>query len=201
MDLFRPFIAPENQHGLRSYLPVSASPLTIFAASAEQLKGKNNSQPIAALPFPLTIHAGLIFEYTHRFTPAEWNLWFYSAIVYAANCVLNDKRDPERRIHCFFYAQISLNVRLAMAAVGEIGQAILAMGHDRGAITTAEAVGFAEHVHSSEKIEEQKHSEAKSGFTMDAGFQGRNVPADDVDNLVGRFEEILLFDQFTEDIP
>lgn len=40
MDLFRPFIAPEDQHGFRSYLPLSASPLTIFAASAEQLKSK-----------------------------------------------------------------------------------------------------------------------------------------------------------------
>ena len=42
MDLFRPFLEPENQNSFRNYLPLPASPQTIFVASAKQLKGEYN---------------------------------------------------------------------------------------------------------------------------------------------------------------
>lgn len=39
LDLFRPYIAEDKQHGLRAYIPEGSSPRTIFAASVVQLKG------------------------------------------------------------------------------------------------------------------------------------------------------------------
>lgn len=40
LDLFRPYIAEDKQHGFRAYVPEGSSPRTIFAASVMQLKGK-----------------------------------------------------------------------------------------------------------------------------------------------------------------
>lgn len=39
LDLFRPYIASDQQHGFRAYWPHSSSPRTILAASVTQLKG------------------------------------------------------------------------------------------------------------------------------------------------------------------
>lgn len=39
LDLFRPYIAENEQHGFQAYVSESSSPRTIFAASVMQLKG------------------------------------------------------------------------------------------------------------------------------------------------------------------
>ena len=43
LDLFRPYIAVNQQHGFRAYAPEPSSPRTIFAASVMQLKGKSQN--------------------------------------------------------------------------------------------------------------------------------------------------------------
>lgn len=40
LDIFRPLLAAEQHSGPRTYLPLAASPTTIFAASVKQLKGQ-----------------------------------------------------------------------------------------------------------------------------------------------------------------
>lgn len=118
--------------------------------------------------------------------------------MHAANTVLNDKHDPERRLYCLLYARVGLRLRSSLIAVGEIGQAILAMGHDEGAITTTEAIRLVGSIQRNGCTEAGDEKQIKAGFTMDADLVGTNSLANNVYNLLAIFGEITIFDEFTK---
>ncbi|KAJ4369796.1 hypothetical protein N0V83_005560 [Neocucurbitaria cava] len=196
MDIFRPFIAPEQQHGFRSYLPQGASPTSIFAASVKQLKS-------------------LIFEYTSQHPPTHYNQLFPDSIIYAVNAVLKDKLDPSQRFYFFYYIHLGQKF-MSMGggrAVNGTMQALLALAHDRGAITSAEAVKFTEKFRVDEECAgggESRHGEVEgaggkegrgeNGWAVDMDLAIADTKAAAVDLLVTRFEEITLFNEFTEGI-
>ncbi|KAF1844764.1 uncharacterized protein K460DRAFT_98206 [Cucurbitaria berberidis CBS 394.84] len=183
LDIFRPFIASEQQHRFRSYLPQGASPTSIFAASVKQLKS-------------------LIFEYTYQYQPTQYNQMFPDSILYAANAVLHDRLDPERRPYFFFYMQL-FHVFGSMGggkAVNVTMQALLAIAHDKGAISSTEATQFTERLKDETSPKENEVVKTEHGWTVDMDHAIAGTAAANVDQLAHRFEEITLFNEFTEGV-
>ncbi|CAO2648429.1 Nn.00g076960.m01.CDS01 [Neocucurbitaria sp. VM-36] len=181
IDIFRPFVAPEKQHGFRTYVPQGASPISIFAASVKQLKS-------------------LIFEYTYQHPATHYNQFFPAPIVYAANAVLNDKLDPQQRFYFFYYVRLGQKFKSTGGgrAVNGTMQALLALAYDRGAITSAEAVQFMEQFRDDEYVKEAEVVRMESGWAIDMDLAIEDTAAAKVDLLVNRLEEITLFNKFTE---
>ncbi|KAI8943582.1 hypothetical protein NX059_001577 [Plenodomus lindquistii] len=183
MDIFRPFIAQENEHGPRHYLPKGASPMTIFSASVKQVKA-------------------LIFEYTYQYKPSDWHAYFPAAIIYAANAVLNDRFDPEQRAYFFYYIHVGRSFRSLSTAstVNGTMQALLALAHAKGAITSAEAVGFTDEFSDDYFAKEIKIKKVSNGWAVDMDKAASNKEAANTDFLANRFQEITLFSEFTEGV-
>ncbi|KAF2010055.1 hypothetical protein BU24DRAFT_496850 [Aaosphaeria arxii CBS 175.79] len=177
LDLFRPFLAPEIQQSHKKYLSLGTQPSTIFAASVEQLKS-------------------LLFEYTHQFPAPQWNIYIYVAVIYAASAVLNDEHDPERRMYCLFYAQCGLKHRPAVQSIGKIGESILAMGYDRNVLQQAEVAQFKKMAEYNDN--DERRGPPGGGFSVNRNSEPGNDA--DVDTLAGRFEDIVIFDEFTESV-
>lgn len=187
MDIFRPFLAPDDQHSTRSFLPISASPRTIYGASVRQIKG-------------------LIFEYTFQFQPASFNLVYPGAIIYAVNAVLNDKHDPDQRNYFFFYIEAGLRLRSLASAptVTSTFMAMLAIAYDKGVISNAEAIWWKERFNSDDdffiKNKRILSVSVKSGWAVDMHGAATNVEASSADALANRFQDITLFDELTEGV-
>ncbi|KAJ4357060.1 hypothetical protein N0V95_002798 [Ascochyta clinopodiicola] len=194
LDLFRPYIAADEQHAFRAYVPQSSSPKTIFAASVMQLKGWSwNGQH---MNLALTVMAGILFAFAIQYTPAYWNLALSGAMVFTVNAVLNDVGDKER--HNFLAFCISMSQKLLPSYVYMIEtiRAILAIATDKGAITTAEAIRIeAESV----AMQPAKHVDRSKGGWVVAPTLNDNL-AGDINTLTERFETITLFNEFTEGI-
>ncbi|KAF2855091.1 hypothetical protein T440DRAFT_415184 [Plenodomus tracheiphilus IPT5] len=183
MDIFRPFIGPEEQHGSKRYLPTGASPINIFSASVKQLKA-------------------LIFEYTYHIKPSDWNQFFPTAIIYAVNAVLNDRLDPKQRAYFFYYIHVGRSFRSLSSAstVNATMQALLAIAHAKGAITSAEAVTFTKEFSDDYFAKESKIRKVMNGWAVDMDVAASNKEAANADFLANKFEEITLFSEFTEGI-
>ncbi|KAF2647338.1 hypothetical protein K491DRAFT_784784 [Lophiostoma macrostomum CBS 122681] len=177
MEIFTPFLVAEDQHSFRSYLPLEASPRTIFAASAAQLKVLMN-------------------EYVSRFLPTEWNWWMFGAIIHLASMVTNDQSDPERYDYCLFYAQTALTLRYAIPAIGEIGLGILAMGCNKGAISSKDALATKAIFDKANTVEERESDPA--GFRLDLLDEAADDAAISVSTLVNQLKDMVLFSEFTD---
>lgn len=193
LDLFRPYIAEEQQHGFRAYVPESSSPRTIFAASVMQLKGKPKN-PAADLA--LTVHVALLFIFAIHYPPAYWNLAMTGTLVFTVNAVLNDLDDTERKNYLFFCISMSQRLLPSYVYMIETIRAILAIATDKGVITSSEAIRIDAESVALQRQEYQNRS--KGGWVV--------VPTAD-DNVIGnintlteRFETITLFSEFTEGI-
>lgn len=184
MDIFRPFLAPGEEHPSRSFLPSGASPRSIYGASVRQIKG-------------------LIFEYTFQFLPASYNLLYPGAIIYAVNAVLNDKDDPEQRMYFFFYIEAGRRLRSLGSAPTVTGtfSAMLALAYDKGVISNAEAVWWKQRFNSDPILQDNKRiTSVKSGWAVDMDAAATDVAASNADILAERFAEIALFDELTEGV-
>lgn len=194
LDLFRPYIAPDEQHGFRAYVAESSSPRTIFAASVKQLKGQY--QITHRLYLCLTLVTGILFVFAIQYAPAYWNLALSGAMVFTVNAVLNDKFDTERQNYLAFCISMSHRLLKSYAYMIETIRAILAIATDKGAITISEAI----------RIEAEsavlRHSEyndrSKGGWVVAPTINDQ--VAGDINTLTERFETITLFNEFTEGI-
>ena len=120
LEIFRPFVATEKQHGFSSWSPFSILPEAIFAASIRQLKD-------------------LMLIYTTRQPSATYNLFWHPAGMYVANAVLKDTTDPEWRFYFLLCFRAYQNLYLCFLAVEGIMQGFLAIAVASGSIDSAEA--------------------------------------------------------------
>jgi hypothetical protein len=177
LDLFRPYIAEDKQHGFRTYVPEGSSPRTIFAASVMQLKG-------------------ILFMFAIQYSPAYWNLALSGAMVFTVNAVLNDLEDQERKNYLYFCISMSQRLLPSYTYMIETIQAILAIATDRGAITSAEAISI--EVESASLQRNRRTERSKGGWTVAPTMNDNKAGA--IDTLAERFETITLFNEFTEGI-
>ncbi|KZM24620.1 DNA binding [Ascochyta rabiei] len=177
LDLFRPYIASDEQHGFQAYVPGPSSPKTIFAASVMQLKG-------------------ILFAFAIQYTPAYWNLALSCAMVFTVNAVLNDVSDKERHNYLAFCISMSQKLLPSYVYMIETIRAILAIATDKGAITTSDAIRI--EAQSAAMQRAKLINRSKGGWVV-APTLNDNI-AGDINTLTERFETITLFNEFTEDI-
>ncbi|KAF3034798.1 hypothetical protein E8E12_004363 [Didymella heteroderae] len=176
LDLFRPYIAEDKQHGFRAYVPEGSSPRTIFAASVRQLKG-------------------MLFMFTVQYAPAYWNLALSGAMVFTVNAVLNDLADQERKNYLYFCVSMSQRLLPSYTYMIETIRAILAIATDKGAITSIEAINI--EMESASLQRNRRTERSKGGWTVAPTINDNKAGA--IDTLADRFETITLFNEFTED--
>lgn len=193
LDLFRPYIAENEQHGYHAYVPESSSPRTIFAASVIQLKGMfyvSSTEPCS------NSSTALLFKFAIDYTPAYWNLSLSGAMVFTVNAVLNDLEDPERKNYLAFCISMSQRLLQSYVYMIETIRAILAIATDKGVISSAEAICIdAESV----ALQRAKYTNRCKGGWVVAPTADDNV-AGNITTLTERFETITLFGEFTEGI-
>lgn len=194
LDLFRPYITPDEQHGFWAYVPESSSPRTIFAASVKQLKGQY--QIVHCLQLCLTLFAGILFVFAIQYAPAYWNVALSGAMVFTVNAVLNDKSDTERQNYLAFCVSMSQRLLISYAYMIETIRAILAIATDKGAITIAEAIRI--ETESAVLQHPQYNDRSKGGWVVAPTVNDQ--ASGDINTLTERFETITLFNEFTEGI-
>ncbi|KAJ8115819.1 hypothetical protein OPT61_g2622 [Boeremia exigua] len=177
LDLFRPYIAEGEQHGLRAYVSESLSPRTIFAASVMQLKG-------------------ILFSFAFQYTPAYWNLSLAGAMVFTVNAVLNDLGDTERKNYLTFFISMSQRLLPSYCYMIETIRAILAVAADKSAITGSEAIMIEAE---SAALQRARLTDRSKGGWVVAPTANDKVTGN-IDTLTERFETITLFNEFTEGI-
>lgn len=99
-----------------------------------------------------------------------------------ASIVTNDKSDAERHNYCLFYTQTSLTLGNAILAVGEIGLGILAMGCNKGAITSRDALALKASFEKSMAVGERESDPA--GFRLNLVDEAADSHAVNVSTLV-----------------
>ena len=120
-------------------------------------------------------------------------------MIYSASAIVNDQNDPHRRSWCLFYAHLNLALWPSIVTVGHFGLAILAMGLERGIITSHEALSFKKAL----ELETGAAWEGRESGSLQFKVDLNAVPGESSDTagnvgaLVDRFEEIELFSQLT----
>lgn len=192
LDIFRPYIAADDQHGFHAYIPESSSPRTIFAASVTQLKG---ARPPLPRPIPL-ISPAILFAFALHYSPGYWNLALTGAMVFTVNAVLNDTSDTQRHNYLSFCISMSQRLLPSYVYMIETIRAILAIATDKGAITSADAIRI---YAASAALQRTKYSDRSRGGWVVAPTLNDQV-AGDINTLTERFETITLFNEFTQGI-
>lgn len=148
----------------------------------------------------LTRHAGLVFEYTYQYPPSHWSQYLTAIIVYAINAVVNDRHDPWQRAYLFYYIQVGQKARteIKSTAINGTMRALLALAHDKKAITSAEAVRFIEQFRDEDCVNADEETKVNRNWAVDIDLAADDSAAANVDLLSNRFEEITLFNEFTE---
>ena len=177
LDLFRPFLLDGEQVGLRSWVPSVTSTRAIFAASLKQLKL-------------------LMFEIMNKHKLANHNLYWHIALMYVANATLMDSVNPECRFYFFLCVRCYQQLHSGYAFIGGIIQGLVTMAWNKGLINTAEAAVFAREL---QTYGDHKMIESRltGGYILDLDLAFTDSNAAKVDNLIDQFEQIILFDEFT----
>ena len=177
LDIFRRFVSNERQRDIRKRFPLTTSPEAIYGASVKQLKR-------------------LVLVYTAKQESAVYSILWHAALIYIANAALKDLSDGGWR--CYFLMCIRGYSRLfpSFQVAEGIAQGLLAMALSKSAITSQQARLLMDELYSNgnrSKLVEQK----VGGFILDLELAVNDRKAAKVEELINKFEEITVFDEFT----
>ncbi|EUC49660.1 hypothetical protein COCMIDRAFT_22646 [Bipolaris oryzae ATCC 44560] len=178
MDLFRPYVDSKRSHGFQSRHPSFATPETICAASTKQLKG-------------------LIIECVSQHDITSRGCIWHPAVLYTANALLTDTAYSDWQffyvlcINC--YARLYDRFEFAEGAV----RSLLAIAVDHGAISKDNAALVFKFLLEEMKFR-QSSTKHTSLWTADLNLAMHDREAAATAALASRFEEITIFDEFTE---
>ncbi|EXJ68129.1 uncharacterized protein A1O5_08744 [Cladophialophora psammophila CBS 110553] len=178
LDIFRPHIADKDQHGF-SYLSRGASlPQEIFAASTRQLKQ-------------------IILIYGN-YPESSYDIWWHIALMYVANAVVKERGDPEWRPYfllCLYHYNI---LGHCFGMVQWIVPGLLTIAVQSGAMRSSEALYIKEEFRNNQRTNRPQGSGA--GFVLDMDRAVTDWNAAQADQLATEFEDLSLFNEFTDGI-
>ncbi|KAH6683726.1 hypothetical protein F5X68DRAFT_171961 [Plectosphaerella plurivora] len=178
LDIFRPFIRHQRrkQSRLKTFSSSQSSPDAAYKASVDQLKR-------------------LIIIYRSNYTSSAYTMLWHTALIYVANAVLQDKQDPEWRFYfllCIYgYESLRRSYRLAEA----IGRGLLSMTLRNGDISSREARQILQHLQ--ERGLSGASGDIRATFMVDLDLAMTDPDEAKVESLAHRFEEMALFQEFT----
>ncbi|RMZ87166.1 hypothetical protein DV736_g5613, partial [Chaetothyriales sp. CBS 134916] len=178
LDIFRPFIADKDQRTFRSLSRNAPSPPAIFAASIRRLK-----QMI------------LIFS---NYPESTWEIFWHISLMYVANAVVKDRKDPEWRPYFFLCLHQYKILARCFSLIQWIVPGLLTIAVQYGAISSSEANSIKERFRKDQRIRRPEGSGA--GFVLDMDLAVRDWSAAQADTLAAEFEDLSLFNEFTAGI-
>ncbi|CRK12760.1 hypothetical protein BN1708_010605 [Verticillium longisporum] len=179
LDIFRPFI----QH------PVARqSRLTTFSSS--------ESSPEAAFRASLTQLKRLIVVYRSKYQSSEHTILWHTALIYVANAVLQDTRDPEW--HFYFLQCVSgyESLRKSYRLAEVVGRALLSMTLRNGDISGTEARELLQRL-KQKGLDHDTSDRIRATFMGDLELAMTNPRQASVENLAEQFEDMALWQEFT----
>ncbi|KAF2117392.1 hypothetical protein BDV96DRAFT_572001 [Lophiotrema nucula] len=186
IDIFRPFIAEEKHHGFRSFKKSAPSPEAIFAASVKQLKA-------------------LIFSYRDLKAPISNRFW-HCALMYVAGATLKEWRwNPEWRYYFLLCLYSYQKYFTAFAVYEEIVLGLLMMAISNGALRGEEARLITQELRKigAGDVAREKEAERvrrRKLFMIDFDRALTDQENASLDTLIQKYEEVTIFDEFTEGI-
>ncbi|KIW32088.1 uncharacterized protein PV07_03660 [Cladophialophora immunda] len=178
LDIFRPHIADKDQHGFSYFSRSAALPQAIFAASIRQLKQ-------------------IILVYGN-YPESSYDIWWHIALMYVANAVVKERGDPEWRPYfllCLYHYNI---LARCFGMVQWIVPGLLTIAVQSGAISSSEAHYMKEEFRTNQRVKRPQGSGA--GFVLDMDRAITDWNAAQADSLAAEFEDLSLFNEFTDGI-
>jgi hypothetical protein len=155
-------------------------PEAIFAASVKQLKR-------------------LILTYGAELECATYSVFWHAGLMYVANAVLKDLSGDNWKLYFEFcirsYSKLSASFQFASG----IARGLLGMALMKDAISHEDALIFKNELRGNESRHELSQGIVE-GFTLDLQLAQSNQKAARVEELIDKFDEITLFDEFTRGI-
>ncbi|KAH6705685.1 hypothetical protein EV126DRAFT_173285 [Verticillium dahliae] len=179
LDIFRPFI----EH------PVARqSRLTTFSSS--------ESSPEAAFRASLTQLKRLVVVYRSKYQSSEHTILWHTALIYVANAVLQDTRDPEW--HFYFLQCVSgyESLRKSYRLAEVVGRALLSMTLRNGDISGTEARELLQRL-KQKGLDNDTSDRIRATFMGDLELAMTNPRQASVENLAEQFEDMALWQEFT----
>ena len=158
----------------------SRSPEAVIAASVRQLKR-------------------LTLVYMARHPSAAYTIFWHQALLYITNAVLKDKTDPEWRFYFLLCVRGYQNLYPCFSVAEGIVQGLLAIAVGNGNIDSAEAQVLIQRLRANGSGQ-QGIERSKGNFMLDLDLAVVDHDAALFNNLVDKFEEISMFNTFTEGI-
>jgi hypothetical protein len=183
LDIFRPFIDTRVQDGIKLWAPEAVLAEGLYSASIKQLKI-------------------LILTY-EKFPCATYSIFWHPGLMYTANAVIQNRVDPDRR---FYFIKCMKNYQklfICFDAVEAIVQRLLAMGMDSGIIDVLEANRLSQEMqnkrtHHPQAWKTDTKQRRKAALIIVRYLALRDTTATTVDSLVDKFEELTVFNEFTD---
>lgn len=170
LDIFRPFIQEEKQHGYRAWQAKIQSPEAIFATSLKQLKSlvlclKKQS--------PLT---------------GMWHL----ALQYVATSVLKDIEDPEWKFYFLVCIESYQKMYTQYPILSMAVQGLLTLALRKKALTTGEARDLMDQV----PVVPRQPDDAQ--FILDMDMVLETIEDAKAKSIARSFDDLVLFEEFIE---
>ncbi|KAK8071514.1 hypothetical protein PG996_004862 [Apiospora saccharicola] len=179
LDLFRPFLKRDEavKLRLRTFSAPDRTPMAAYMASVNQLKH-------------------LIVHFRSNYEASTCTLLWHTAMMYVANAVLRDSRDPEwyqYLLLCLYgYETLRRPFRVAEA----IGRGLLTMMlRDKDGSTSAQAHEILRHL--KERGLSYITDEIRAPFMGDLELAQTDPDGATMEKLAGDFEDMALFQEFT----
>ncbi|KAM5381974.1 hypothetical protein ACJZ2D_002762 [Fusarium nematophilum] len=180
LDIFRPFTvrarAASKPLRLKTFPCKRSSPDAAYKASVNQLKR-------------------LIIVYRKRYASSTYTMLWHTALIHVANAILGDTKDPAWRFYLLFCIQCYGHLRQSYRFAEAIGRSLLSMTLQRGALSPSEARRMME------QFEENRQSspsdDIRATFMADLNLAMTDPKEASVERLALRFEDIALFQEFT----
>ena len=200
--MFRPFIQLAPHDELTSPPILATTAEALFTASLNQLKR-------------------LILVYSGRHRSASYCIWWQTALHYVIDAVLKDtKAYPDWLFYFLLCMRSYQDLAVSFPVMEGVMKGLLAMAVDKGAFNGRDALALAQALglqqssaaagavgqqkqqqEGNEGDEEGRRSNAR-GFVLDLDYAviDRSAPAGLIETLVGRFEDISVFGEFTHEV-
>ncbi|EQK97635.1 N-terminal fungal transcription regulatory domain-containing protein [Ophiocordyceps sinensis CO18] len=178
LDIFRPFLRRPalGQNRLATFSSRDSCPRAAFEASVDQLKN-------------------LLVIYRSRHKASTYSILWHTAMIYVANAVLHEPKDPAWRfyfLHCVYgYESLRRSYRVAEA----IGRALLTMTLRSGDMSSSEARRIVCQL--KEKGLVCMSDEIRATFMVDLDLAMTHPDDSSVEKFAQRFEDWALFREFT----
>ena len=170
MDIFRPFVQEEKQHGFRTWQTKYDSPEAIFATSLKQLKS-----------------LVLCIEKQSPLT-AMWHV----ALLYVATAALKDTKDPEWRFYFVTCIESYQKMYRSFPIMSMAVQGLLTLALRKKAITTGEARDLMY------KVPAIPREPDDARFVLDMDLVLKTSEDAKVNNIARDFDNLVLFEEFIE---